>query len=336
MPWRAQGGEHGRRRSEGTSSQAETPRRGVLTDWCGASKRGLTFELRRALRQDAPPVRRMIAMCAARAAWLAVAPRLERGVRPRPGREPQRRDPRRLGVTRKPRSGGVSEVWPWMGRGKGVQAHGVAIHWLTPRRALGEARAAAHLWLLRHLEVVSAWRQGHGIAPWLARPGRACGCSMHAEGALSCWRCTGGGCDGLTFELRRGRRWDGRPARPMITTTAARACWPAVGPRLERGVRSHSRRWRVQGDSIFTSFVRPDAPLLMDMADLRQPKCLATSSISSAFALPSTGGDFSCARQDPSPSRRRRLAPAFGLTFTSMNCAAEAIGCFSACRSWPN
>ena len=37
----------------------------------------------------------------------------------------------------------------------------------------------------------------------------------------------------LTFEVRRDRRWDARPARPMITNTVARAWWPAVGPRLD-------------------------------------------------------------------------------------------------------
>jgi hypothetical protein len=40
-------------RSEGASWQAETPRRGVLIDWLGAAKRGLTFELT-GLRRQAP------------------------------------------------------------------------------------------------------------------------------------------------------------------------------------------------------------------------------------------------------------------------------------------
>src|SRR5882724_11589126 len=40
----------------------------------------------------------------------------------------------------------------------------------------------------------------------------------------------------LRFEVRRGRRWDTRRARPMISLTASRAWWPAVGPRLDRGV----------------------------------------------------------------------------------------------------
>jgi hypothetical protein len=44
-------------------------------------------------------------------------------------------------------------------------------------------------------------------------------------------------CRGRTFELSRDRRWDARPARPMMNNTASRAWWPAAGPRLERGVR---------------------------------------------------------------------------------------------------
>src|SRR5882762_3196449 len=52
----------------------------------------------------------------------------------------------------------------------------------------------------------------------------------------------------LTFEVRRGRRWDARPARPMITNTVARAWWPAVGPRLDRGVRLRLRP--LKGDRV--------------------------------------------------------------------------------------
>lgn len=45
--------------------------------------------------------------------------------------------------------------------------------------------------------------------------------------------------------------------------------------------------------SIRTSFMRPDAPLLIDTADLRHLKCFATSAMSSSFALPSIGSDLS-------------------------------------------
>ena len=42
----------------------------------------------------------------------------------------------------------------------------------------------------------------------------------------------------LTFELSRHRRWDARPRRQkMYTVPVAGAWWPAVGARLERGVR---------------------------------------------------------------------------------------------------
>ncbi len=46
--------------------------------------------------------------------------------------------------------------------------------------------------------------------------------------------------------------------------------------------------------------MRPDAPTLIDTALLPHPNCSATNSISSAFAFPSTGGDFSFAIHVPS------------------------------------
>lgn len=51
---------------------------------------------------------------------------------------------------------------------------------------------------------------------------------------------------------------------------------------------------------MLTSFLRPDAPTLIETAALLHPNRSATSSISSAFALPSTGGDFSFATHVPS------------------------------------
>ena len=45
--------------------------------------------------------------------------------------------------------------------------------------------------------------------------------------------------------------------------------------------------------SIRTSFMRPDAPLLIDTAALRHLKCFAMSAMSSSFALPSMGRDLS-------------------------------------------
>lgn len=55
-------------------------------------------------------------------------------------------------------------------------------------------------------------------------------------------------------------------------------------------------------EAIWTSFIRPPAPALMDTAAFLHPNCSATSAISSAFAFPSTGGDFSFATHVPSPN----------------------------------
>jgi hypothetical protein len=82
-----------------------------------------------------------------------------------------------------------------------------------------------------------------------------------------------------------------------------------------------------QGEhSIWTSFTRLDAPRLMETDDLRHPKCLATSPINSALALPSAGGDRSCADQTPVSSWRNTLAAAFGRTLISMNCRPDMRG----------
>ena len=48
---------------------------------------------------------------------------------------------------------------------------------------------------------------------------------------------------------------------------------------------------------------RNEIPVLMVTADFAQPNACATSATSSAFALPSTGGDFSCASHVPSSCR---------------------------------
>ena len=50
---------------------------------------------------------------------------------------------------------------------------------------------------------------------------------------------------GLTFELSRHRRWDARPGlAKMYRVPPDRAWRPAVGARLERGVRHQFGRWR--------------------------------------------------------------------------------------------
>jgi len=73
-----------------------------------------------------------------------------------------------------------------------------------------------------------------------------------------------------------------------------------------------------QSVSIRTSFLRPDAPLLMETADLGRPNCFATRAINSSFALPSTGGDLTCAIQLPSAWRWSDDARALGFTLTSI------------------
>jgi hypothetical protein len=46
---------------------------------------------------------------------------------------------------------------------------------------------------------------------------------------------------GLTFEVRRDRRYCAWPARRMMNQGGSRAKCDAVGPRLDRGVRRHLR-----------------------------------------------------------------------------------------------
>src|SRR5204862_7472697 len=70
---------------------------------------------------------------------------------------------------------------------------------------------------------------------------------------------------------------------------------------------------------MWRSFRRLEAPRLMETAAFGQSKCLATSPISSALALPSAGGERSSANQAPDASLRSALSRAPGLTFTSMN-----------------
>jgi hypothetical protein len=64
--------------------------------------------------------------------------------------------------------------------------------------------------------------------------------------------------------------------------------------------------------------MRPAAPLLIETADFGQPKWPATRATSSWLALPSTGGDLSCARQMPPSNSSSALRRAFGFTFTEI------------------
>src|SRR5438034_1930719 len=56
------------------------------------------------------------------------------------------------------------------------------------------------------------------------------------------YRRLGAAFDGLTFELRRDRRYCAWPARRIMNQGASRAKCNAVGPRLERGVRLRLQR----------------------------------------------------------------------------------------------
>jgi hypothetical protein len=72
------------------------------------------------------------------------------------------------------------------------------------------------------------------------------------------------------------------------------------------------------GPSIRTSFIRPAAPLLMDTAAFGHRKRAATKATSSRLALPSTGADWSCARQMPPSNSSSALRRAFGVTLTEI------------------
>ena len=66
------------------------------------------------------------------------------------------------------------------------------------------------------------------------------GCLVHADRRAFCWGAAQWPLCCLTFELSGHQRWDARPGLvKMYTVPPARAWRPAVGARLERGVRQH-------------------------------------------------------------------------------------------------
>lgn len=69
--------------------------------------------------------------------------------------------------------------------------------------------------------------------------------------------------------------------------------------------------------------MRPDAPAVMRTDAFLQPKWAAIKPISSALALPSTGGDLSDAVQVPSAAWAKAETLAFGFTFTCSFTARE-------------
>src|SRR5438105_11027797 len=100
---------------------------------------------------------------------------------------------------------------------------------------------------------------------------------------------------------------------------------PDVARPLDGRVRAHSRAHLVLQFSMRTSFMRPDAPLLMDTADFGEANCLATSAMSSSLAFPSTGGALSRADHTPGASCTRTLTRAFGLTLTWITLTAPNV-----------
>src|SRR6266702_4158726 len=89
--------------------------------------------------------------------------------------------------------------------------------------------------------------------------------------------------------------------------------------------------------STLTSFMRPDAPDLMETAAFRHRKCSATKATSSSLALPSTGGDFTFASQVPSGACIREEARALGFTLICMSTVAiSAYGLTFCCAAGPH
>src|SRR5712691_7523412 len=90
----------------------------------------------------------------------------------------------------------------------------------------------------------------------------------------------------------------------------------------ERVVRPQPRQNLTHDASTLTSFMRPDAPDLMETAAFGHRKCSATKATSSSLALPSTGGDFTFASQVPSGACIREEARALGFTLICMSTVA--------------
>src|SRR5512132_1306263 len=87
-------------------------------------------------------------------------------------------------------------------------------------------------------------------------------------------------------------------------------------PQVAERVEPTPKPARRHHPSTSISFVRAVAPLRIDTCALRTPKRRATSAITSAFALPSTGDALTHASQVPSPRSSSDDIRAFGLTRT--------------------
>ena len=85
-----------------------------------------------------------------------------------------------------------------------------------------------------------------------------------------------------------------------------------------------------------TTLTGPAAPLLIDTCALRKPKRCAIKAISSAFALPSTGGDLIRASHVPSSCSSSAATREFGLTrtwiFTSQRRVVSAFAFYLSSR----
>ena len=144
-----------------------------------------------------------------------------------------------------------------------------------------------------------SWMRGCG---WqLGVSSRACrGISRSEHGLLRRERRNEIAC----WEIPRQARddsWSARAASQRKRTFRGKM----NGARLELIADGRRPDFRAQREAICTSFKRLEAPVLIATTDFRQPKCSAISAINSAFAFPSTGGDFRRARKD-----RRSIPPA--------------------------
>jgi hypothetical protein len=149
---------------------------------------------------------------ASRAKCPAAGPRVDRRVRPARGRQRARR---------------TSAMRAWHGRGGAVGAGRVA----AEPNAMPDRQYDAHPTTPASTTNQSEFigrpeAAGSGGVREASPLGRAV-LRPYAEAAML----------GLTFEVKRDRRWGAWPAMPMMYYTAARAKCPAVGPRVDRGVR---------------------------------------------------------------------------------------------------
>jgi hypothetical protein len=187
----------------------------------------------------------------------AVGPRVDRGVRPRVGSGTVAGRLTPLNTTTAEATGscmGVAYVAraneplaSWRSRSKPKGFRGCGAHPKVPRtpkdvsaaeqRRVEEPQGSLKRGALNSMAQAEATKHlaalpKRGMCP-ATSPERADRAAMPKRGPCPRRRVS----RGLTFEVRRDRRWDARPDGRIIDNTGRRAWWPAVGPRLDRGVR---------------------------------------------------------------------------------------------------